>query len=282
MPNSPSIAITGAGGFVATNLRESLGDLRLLSFSRNALTPLKNERLIRTDYSSHEQLSSQLRSTDVLVHLIGIGGDSNGSRCADVNANLTSRIVRAAKSAKVKQIVFLSGLGASGGSTAYFISKLQAERAIRESGIVYTIFRPSFIIGRDDYLTRLLNRQIKAGTVCIPGDGRYILDPISVHDVVAIIRDSFMNKKFFKKTLDLVAPKAITFRALVALYCKNKHVRISKIPFDDCLRDALTGQNPVYSVDDLDLLCGGYLGNFEELHEAYGGPVRSAEDFLQA
>ncbi len=281
MPDGPSIAITGAGGFVATNLRRSLGDFQLLSFSRSALRPLKNEKPIRTDYSSSELLASQLKSSDVLVHLIGIGESSSSSGFVDVNINLTSMVVRAAKSAKVKQIVFLSGLGVSpNNSVDYFVSKFHAEKIIRESGIAYTIFRPSFIIGENDHLTQLLNRQIRTGTICVPDDGKYVLEPISIHDVVAIIRDSFMNEKFLGKTMDLVGPTAMTLMGFVKLFCKNRRVRISPASMEDCMRDALTSQRPMYSIDDLILLSGNYFGNFENLREAYGRPIKSVEDFL--
>lgn len=277
----PSVAITGAGGFVARNLRRHLADYRLLSFSRNKFRPLKNEKAVVTDYSSQKRLASKLRSCDILVHLAGIGESSSRYSCTDVNTNLTSAVISAAKSARIKQVIFLSGLGASSSNpTEYFISKFQAERVIRASGLGYTILRPSFIVGHDGYLERLLNDQVKGGRVLVPGDGQCILQPISIHDVVRIIQSSFLNKKFLKKTLDLVGPDAVTFENFVRLFCKNKPAKISKVPLERCLQSAFADKNPAYGIGDLNLFYGGHVGDFEKLQKAYGDPIGSVRDFL--
>ena len=276
----PSIAITGANGFVAKNLRKHLTDYQLVSFSRKKFKPLKNEKAITTDYSSQKQLVSKLKSCDILIHLIGIG-ENNQYSYMDVNTNLTSTIINAAKLAKIKQIIFLSGLGASSTNPMdYFVSKFQAEKIIRTSGLDYTIFRPSFIIGKNDYLTKLLNNQIKKGSVFIPGDGKYVLQPISIHDVVKIIQNSFLNKKFLKKTLDLVGPDTISFENFVKLFCKKKSTKTSKVPLETCLKNAFTDQNSIYSIDDLNLFYGGYVGNFTKLKKTYNNSITSVKDFL--
>jgi len=281
MLDAPRVAITGANGFVAKNLRKHLAGYRLLSFSRSRFRPLRNEKAVVTDYSSKKQLASKLGSCDILVHLVGIGASGSRRSYADVNAGITSAVVDAAKSAKIRQVVFLSGLGVSPDNpTGYFVSKLRAEEAIRASGLDYTIFRPSFIVGRGGYLAELLNGQIKKGRVLIPGDGKYTLQPISIRDVVKIIQSSFLNRKFLKKTLDLVGPDAVTFEDFVKLFCRKKPARISKIPLERCLRSAFTDKNSAYGTDDLNLFYGGYAGNFKKLQKAYGAPIRSARDFL--
>ena len=272
----PTVAITGAGGFVAKNLRKHLSDLKLYSFSRKALRPLAHEKIIRTDYSSHTKLASKLQDCDVLVHLIGIGGDDMS---CTVNVDLTSIVTRAAELAGIKHVIFLSGLGVSPSNPSpYFISKLRAERIICTSRIDHTIFRPSFIIGADDYLTKLLNKQARTGTIIIPGTGRYTLQPISIHDTVRIIRDSFLNKRFLNKTLDLVGPQMITFESFVRLCAKS--ARISRVPLEDCLSRAFAGKGAVYSLGDLNLFYGGYLGDYAKLQKAYGAPIKAAKDFV--
>jgi len=281
MPDAPRVAITGASGFVARNLRKHLAGYRLLSFSRSKFRPLKNEKAVVTDYSSRKRLASKLGSCEVLVHLVGIGASGGRRSCTDVNAGLTSAVVDAAKSAKIRQVVFLSGLGVSPANPAdYFISKLQAERIIRASGLDYTIFRPSFIVGQGGYLAELLNDQAKGGRILIPGDGKYTLQPVSIHDVVRIIQSSFLNKKFLKKTLDLVGPDAVTFEDFVKLFCRKRPTRVSKIPLERCLKSAFTDKNSAYGMDDLNLFYGGYVGNFKKLQKAYGAPIKPAKDFL--
>ena len=71
-------------------------------------------------------------------------------------------IINLCKKAKIKKIVYTSGLGVSKlSSLGYFISKYHAEKMIIESKLDYTIFRPSYIVGEDDLFTKYLKKQIK-------------------------------------------------------------------------------------------------------------------------
>jgi len=96
-------------------------------------------------------------------------------------------------------------------TSSYFISKLKAEQLIVNSGLDYTIFRPSYILGTDDLLSQNLKKQIKKGFITIPGSGNYKLQPISVNDVAKIILQATTSKKFSKKIIDLVGPETVSF-----------------------------------------------------------------------
>src|SRR3990170_5356721 len=96
-----------------------------------------------------------------------------------------------------KKIVYISGLGVSNNTvSSYFISKYKAENEIITSGLDYTILRASYIIGKNDPLTKNLNGQIKSGKIIIPGSGKYHLQPIFVNDVAKVIYNSVISKKF--------------------------------------------------------------------------------------
>ena len=292
----PLIAVAGARGFVAGNLRKRLsGNHRLVGLSRKKFAPLKNERAVSADYADPERLGSDLGGCDVLVHLVGVGdlqqrrqrqrrhrytaaaaaGPGGGN---DVNTDVTAALVAAARTAKVRQIIFLSGLGVSPVATAsaYFASKLRAERIIRDSGIGFTIFRPSFIVGKNDYLTKSLNRQIaKTGRVAVPGGGGYRIQPVRVSDAVEIIADSVLNPRFMNRTFDLVGPDTISFKRYAESFCRGRPAKASSVPLEECLYAALHDRRPVYGLDDLCILCGSYTGDFDGLRRAFGRPVGS-------
>ena len=283
----PLIAVAGARGFVAGNLRKRLsGNHRLVGLSRKKFAPLKNERAVSADYADPERLGSDLGGCDVLVHLVGVGdlqqrrhtAAATGPGGGDVNADVTAALVAAARTAKVRQIIFLSGLGVSPATTAsaYFASKLRAERIIRDSGIDFTIFRPSFIVGKDDYLTKSLNRQIaKTGRVAVPGGGGYRIQPVRVSDAVEIIADSVLNPRFMNRTFDLVGPDTISFKRYAESFCRGRPAKASSVPLEECLYAALHDRRPVYGLDDLCILCGSYTGDFDGLRRAFGRPVGS-------
>ena len=61
----------------------------------------------------------------LLIHLVGIGKQSSTESFDSINVNLTQNMVNLTIKAKIKKLVFLSGLGVSpNSSTEYFISKL--------------------------------------------------------------------------------------------------------------------------------------------------------------
>jgi len=108
-----------------------------------------------------------------LIHLIGIGRQSSKSTFEEINLNLTKNVIKACKNAGIKKIIIISGLGVSRSNKSdYFISKYKAEQDIINSGLDYTIFRASYIIGKTDYLTMILSKQMKKGVIIIPGSGK--------------------------------------------------------------------------------------------------------------
>ena len=75
---------------------------------------------------------------------------------------------------------------------------LMHEQLIKKSGLHYTIFRPSYILGVDDYLTKNISKQILKKQVLIPGSGNFVLQPISIDDVCLCINIALYSYKVFK------------------------------------------------------------------------------------
>ena len=126
-----------------------------------------------------------------------------------INVDLTKTIVEIAKKTHSKKIIYLSGLGVTSKPTiTYFKSKYLAEQVIIKSGISYVLFRPSYIIGKNDYLTKNLTSQIKSGKIVIPGSGKYHIQPIRIEDVCKIIHQSLNDKKFLSKSILCIKPQS--------------------------------------------------------------------------
>ena len=221
---STRIAITGASGFVGKNLRNFLhkNKINVLGVSRKNFHKHTSEVKITSTNLLEPKLQTKLKNYDVLVHLIGIGRESPKSTFEEINLNLTKNVIKACKNAGIKKIIFISGLGVSKNNQSdYFISKYNAEHEIINSGLDYTIFRASYIMGKTDYLTKALSMQMKKGIISIPGSGKYRLQPIFVLDVAKIILEAILEKKFSKKIIDLVGPQKISFEDFVKLFTKK-------------------------------------------------------------
>ena len=277
-----TITITGANGFVAKNLRNFLSKnhIKVIAIARKTFQKHHTETVVYSKTLLEKGLQNKLRNCDALVHLIGIGKQSSKYNFED-NIDLTKNMIKTCKKSGIKKIIYISGLGVTKNSTSdYFISKYKAEQEIINSGLDYTIFRPSYIVGKKDYLSKFILKQIKKGIVIIPGSGKYHLQPIFVEDVAKIIVESIYEKKFSNKILDLVGPEIIKFEDFVRYFVKNKKTRIQKINLESIYHDALHNPKSIYDLDSLNLLIGDYTGNLKQLQKISNVKLRLIKDIL--
>ena len=279
------IVVTGASGFIAKNLRKYLSEknIDLISISRNDFKKFKSEsKIISKDYDE-KKLLQLIKNSDALIHLVGIGQQSVNLDYNMINTEFTQHIVNLSKKANIQKIVYLSGLGVSTKTTlGYFISKYNAENFIINSGLDYTIFRPSYIVGTDDMFTKYLKRQIKNGEINIPGSGTYSIQPIHISNVVKIIFESTLQPKFKNKIIDLVGPDFITFEKYVKLFSKGTKTSIKKIKLEDAYHDSITNPKSNFGVDDLNILIGNFKGNHEKLKKITNMKFESVIGLLQS
>ena len=283
--NSLQVVITGANGFVARSLRRILHEKKIntICIARRNFRKYKLESKIILSDLSEKNLVTKLKNCDILIHLIGIGRETTKNYYNTINVESTEKIIQVCKKAKIKKIIYNSGLGVSKNSTCgYFISKLNAEKIIINSGLDYTIFRPSHIIGKNDLLTINLNNQIKNGSIVIPGSGKYILQPIFVNDVAEIIHMAATSKKFSNKILDLVGPKTVTFENFVKTFIGSRSVKIKRISLEKAYYDALHNSKSRYGVDDLNIMVGSFTGDFKALKKISGLKLKSYKEILKS
>ena len=276
---STNVAVTGANGFVGKNIRKFLykNKVRVLGISRKNFGKYSTETKAQSKNLLEQRLQKKLKNYDALVHLIGIGVESSGSTFEEINVNLTKNTIKLCKKSGIKKIIYISGLGVSKNNTSnYFTSKYKAEREIINSGLDYTIFRASYIIGKTDHLTKSLSKQMKKGVIIIPGSGKYQLQPIFVEDVAKIILKSILEKKFSKKILDLVGPRKISFEDFVKLFSKNTKVKFKKINLKNAYDEG------TYSSESLDLLIGDYTSDMTQLQKLASIKLTPVEKFLES
>ena len=282
---STRIVVAGASGFVGKNLRSFLHEnkLNVLAISRKNFRKYPSEVKIISTNLSDPKLQSKLKNYDALINLIGIGRQTPKSTFEEINLNLTKDVIKTCKNTGIKKIIFISGLGVSRSNKSdYFVSKYKAEREIINSGLDYTIFRASYIIGKTDYLTKALSKQMKKGVIIIPGSGKYRLQPISVSDVAKIILEAINEKKFSKKILDLVGPQKMSFEDFVKLFTKNTSVKIQKINLESAYDEAKRNTRSVYGLESLNILVGDYTSDGKQLKKLSDVKLTTVAEFLQS
>ena len=279
------IVITGASGFVAKNVRKFLSEknIKVVAISRKNFSKFQNEIKIISSKYDEKTILPKIKDCSALIHLVGIGKQSIHNDYNQINVEFTKKIINLCLKANINKIIFSSGLGVSKStSIGYFISKYQAENQIIESGLNYTIFRPSYIVGKNDLLTKYLKKQIKKGEITIPGSGKYSIQPIYIRDVCKIIFDSLTNKKFNKKIFDLVGAESISYLEYVKLFSKKTNTTISRIDLEEAYHKAISNPKSDLGVDDLNLLIGDFKGNHKELQKICKMNFESVKDLLKS
>jgi NADH dehydrogenase len=124
----------------------------------------------------------------------------------------------AAQRAGVERIVHLSITNPSIESTLpYFRGKALVEYALAQSGVPYSIVRPTWIFGgKHDILANNIAwilRRMPA--FALPGDGRYPVQPVHVDDLARICIEAASFER--DAVIDAAGPETMPFHDLVAL-----------------------------------------------------------------
>ncbi len=278
-----SVVISGANGFVGRNVGMFLSKngFQTTSLVRKGKT-VNFGKKITTENLSEDTLASKIKGASAFLHFIGQGRQTVDSDYDTVNVLLAKNAVELCKKAKIKKIIYISGLGVDKHTTlGYFISKYKAEQEIIHSGLDYTIFRASYIIGDDDPLSENLELQIKKGQMVIPGSGNYRFQPIFVYDVADVVIQAVTAKKFSNKIIDLVGPEIVSYGTFVKKFLQGKKIKIKKMDFETAYHNALHNKGP-FGVDDLSIMAGDYIGDHKKLASLVSMRFTRYEKVLQS
>ena len=217
------IFITGASGFVGGHLVDYLitkgHRVRCLARSESAKESLsaKGAEVISGDVTQAETLKGILNPDDFVVHLVGIIEEKGAATFKSVHREGTYSLVAEAKRAGVRHFFYQSALGADRNSwSGYLRTKAEAEEIVRESGLRYTIFRPSLIIGPWDGFTKKLMEMLKLSPVLpIPGEGKAKLQPIYIRDWLTCAGKVIENPDSYVSTYEIGGPEHLSYREIV-------------------------------------------------------------------
>lgn len=141
------ILITGAYGFVGTNLCRYLSEKGHACFALDIPTAKRDDVPYKTFYTWDDLDKIEWTGVDAVVHLAGKAHDlkkvSDPQSYFDINVGLTERIFNACNG-KVPRFIYFSSSKAADADTPYGKSKLAAEQFLNGRAIV---LRPAMIHG---------------------------------------------------------------------------------------------------------------------------------------
>ena len=238
------VFLTGATGFVGSYiLKRLINDghfVRCLvrNPAAGGIFDFDQVETVTGDATIPDTLAGKLDGCDAVIHLVAIIREKKSKNITFKRLNYisTKNVVEAAVRQGVKKFVYMSALGADvNGETPYFRTKGRAEAVVKQSGLFYTIFRPSFIFGPGDAVYSLLANVIKKspfGIMPVFGNGEYLHQPISVYNVAEAFVSCLTNSKSVNKIYDIGGPKQLSYNEQLRIIGKivGKKTRKLKLP----------------------------------------------------
>jgi uncharacterized protein YbjT (DUF2867 family) len=217
-----TVLVVGGTGFVGGHVIHALRaeELTVRALARR---PEKQERLrawgceiAQGDMTDSESLRRATEGAETVVHLVALPPFAKPEAIRRVMEQGTRDLVSAAQEAGVKRFVLMSALGTSERSkdlSPYYHAKWEEEHEVAGSGIDHTIFRPSFVFGRDGGMLPGLVSLVRWSPIT-PVVGTKKLQPIWVEDVASYFINALTSAAAVNRTFELGGPDVVTFAEL--------------------------------------------------------------------
>lgn len=206
------VFVTGGTGFTGSHVVPLLLKngyrvrcLHRLTSDRSHL-PQPELEWVQGDLSDPAALAAGMQGSQALANLVSLGFGQAGS------------ILSAAKEAGIRRTIFIS-------TTAVFTRlnarskaiRLAAEQAIRDSGLEYTILRPTMIYGGpgDRNMWRLIRFLRASPLVPIFGDGNSLQQPIHVDDVARAVVACLASDRTIGKSYNIAGKQPLTYNQVI-------------------------------------------------------------------
>lgn len=212
-------AVTGAFGYSGKYIAR-----RLLAKGKKVITltnsilrpnPFGNEvQAYPFHFDNPGKLTEILQGVSVLYNTYWVRFNHKTFTHAETVKNTIS-MFNAAKEAGVERIVHISITNPSIDShLEYFSGKAKLEQALKDTGLSYSILRPTVLFGKEDILINNIAWMLRRLPVFgVFGSGKYRLQPIYVDDLAELAVEQGESKE--NVVINAIGPETFTYRELV-------------------------------------------------------------------
>jgi nucleoside-diphosphate-sugar epimerase len=218
-----SIFLTGANGFLGSRVLSRLSgvaDRKIVCLSRrkSAGNQCENVEFVQGDLLNREDYARALAGCDIVIHLAAATGKHTPVEYLRVNRDGTEALVLEARQAGVQRFLHVSTIAVKFRDKSryyYAQSKQQAEAVVAQSGLRWTIVRPTIILGRIAPALESLSRLAALPVVPVFGDGRTLVQPVFVDDLAACLVAILEEDVFDGQTMEIGGPEVLSIEDLL-------------------------------------------------------------------
>jgi uncharacterized protein YbjT (DUF2867 family) len=225
--NARHVVILGGTGFVGRQLAEQLLEdgARVVVPSRGGGQPERpglptGAELRRGDVYDPGFLADALAGADAVVNLAGILNErgDDGSGFERVFVTLAERVLEAMQATGMRRLLQMSALHAAPDAPSHYLqARGRAEALVRDSGLDWTIFRPSVIAGPGDGLFCRFDGLLRLTPALPIGRADACFQPVWVEDVAEAFVRALDQPGSIGQCYELVGPERYTLRRIVEM-----------------------------------------------------------------
>ena len=227
------ILITGANGFVGKRL---IVDLLNHGHQIYALCRIKGAKVFAEDRPNLHYIWGDLRNPETLkdipdgieaaYYLVHSMSEIVGN-LVDTEMAVVEQFLKGVKNSHVKQIIYLGGIiNDEKKLSPHLKSRLLVEKALKQSGIPYTVLRASIIIGAGSASFEIIRDLCEKLPIMIaPKWVNSLCQPIAIGDVLFYLSSVLLNEKCINKTFDIGGPEVFTFKEVMLRYAKFRNLK---------------------------------------------------------
>lgn len=265
------ILLTGATGFVGGHVKNAL--------------ELRGHRVCVVGRQHSGNFADLLRVEDWLPHLQGVDAVINtvgiiaqsGRQRFDIIHELAPKALFQACAQLGVRVVQISALGADErAKVAFHLSKRAADDYLRSLAVPWFVLRPSLIYGAGGRSSRLFMRLAALPLIPLVGDGRQLVQPVHISDLVAAVL-LCLEAPRAGQTLDVVGPTPFSFAQWLQLLRDAQGLgqgRFIGIPVALALWGCRLAQvlSALLQPDNLRMLLAGNTADVQPLRAFLGRP----------
>ncbi|MDP2264152.1 MAG: SDR family oxidoreductase [Hydrogenophaga sp.] len=220
------ILVCGASGFIGAALARAL-ELRGHVVLRGVRNPghhaqQHSERLyVDVDYQRDQEASAwtdALQGVHVVVNAVGILRERGRQSFDALHVQGPVALFEACAQTGVARVIQISALGADAqAATAYHVSKLAADEALRALPVSSVVLQPSLVFGAHGASTRLFTTLASLPMIPLPGNGEQLVQPVHLDDLCSAVVLLAETLEHGGERIAVVGPEALPLRDYLAL-----------------------------------------------------------------